>query len=76
MGLRVIGRYTADERQQWLNVAASIDDQGNTCMYLNGMIQDAVIQPSGVAGNLNLESDMFLGNSPLNGVSEDNYGIR
>ncbi len=72
-GADVVGRYTEDERQQWLNAAISIDDQGNTRISFNGTSKDTDVQPSGVAGNLNLESDMFMGNSPFSGTDSSRY---
>ncbi len=66
-GIELKGTFTEDERQQLLNVAISVDDQGNSHMYFNRTIKDTKVQPSEVAGNLNLDSDMFMGNSPFVG---------
>lgn len=70
-GHDVVGYYTELERHQWLHVAFSIDDPGNTRICFNGSSRDTDLQPAGVAGNLNLASDMFLGNSPMAGSESE-----
>lgn len=64
----VVCHYNATndaQRQQWLHVVYSIDDQGNKRMSFNGTSCDTDVDPAGVAGNLNLESDMFYGEFPF-----------
>ncbi len=67
--------YTGNEQQQWLHVSFSVDDQGNTRLCFNGVSRGTTVQPPGVAGNLNLASEMYLGNSPMSGTVDDRYYI-
>lgn len=70
-GTYLSATYTEIEQQQWIHVAFSIDNMGTTHLRFNASIRATVMQPYGVAENLNLASDMFLGHSPMSGLESD-----
>ncbi len=60
-----------DDVGKWLHLTFSVAGDGSTLLYVNGTVQASNVQGAGIAGNLDLSSDMYIGQSPQHGLEHE-----